>query len=274
MSADDSPSTAEVLRRLKEEMAQQGPRTHKEHHAIETSLSHPYLQSDTKWGFVIIRAAYGPSSDALWAQFLEIFRANVEETLRLEEELDLLPRHEITIIEDETTLAGADSYAARRAFRAWVANDLPQRLRGSYLEELGGLTQVREKLLSNDAHNAPGTTHPASLVPPRWKYCIFVDQDCLRSVAKGPEEPELKDPAMKILTTDWERDEVEVPIEEFTRDWDGGETNDDAEEVGWMYMDMTDYVTVYDRLTGTFAWEEYYQRPYKSYVDDSDSDSE
>ncbi|KAH7553044.1 hypothetical protein J3E72DRAFT_417423 [Bipolaris maydis] len=274
MSADDSLSTAEVLRRLKEEMAQQAPRDHKEHHAIETSLSNPYLQSDTKWGFVIVRASYGPSSDTLWAQFLDLFRANVEETLRLEDELDLLPRHEMTIIENEAALGGADSYAARRAFRAWVANDLPQRLRGSCLEELGGLAQVREKLLSNDAHSAPGTTHPASLVPPRWKYCIFVDQDCLRSVEKGPEEPELKDPALKILTTEWEREEAEVPTEEFTRDWDGGETNDDAEEVGWMYMDMTDYVTVYDRLTDAFAWQEYYQRPYKSYVENSESESD
>ncbi|EMD92634.1 hypothetical protein COCC4DRAFT_163026 [Bipolaris maydis ATCC 48331] len=218
MSADDSLSTAEVLRRLKEEMAQQAPRDHKEHHAIETSLSNPYLQSDTKWGFVIVRASYGPSSDTLWAQFLDLFRANVEETLRLEDELDLLPRHEMTIIENEAALGGADSYAARRAFRAWVANDLPQRLRGSCLEELGGLAQ--------------------------------------------------------ILTTEWEREEAEVPTEEFTRDWDGGETNDDAEEVGWMYMDMTDYVTVYDRLTDAFAWQEYYQRPYKSYVENSESESD
>jgi hypothetical protein len=270
MSSAASLETAEVLRRLQEEMALQGPRDPTQYHRTEASLAHPYLRPDTKWGFVIVRAVYGPSSDAPWAQLLELFRASVSETLRLEDQLELLPRHEITIIEDEATLAGTDSYAARRAFRAWVAADLPQRLRDDCLEELGGLSQVRDKLLSNDAHNAPNTTHPASIVPPRWQYCIFVDQDCLRSVEKGPEDPKLKDPALKILTTDWELQEVEVPTEEFTRDWDGGETDDGAEEVGWMYMDMTDYVAVYDRLTRAYAWQEYYERPYKSYVEDSD----
>jgi hypothetical protein len=68
-------------------------------------------------------------------------------------------------------------------------------------------------------------------------------------VEKGPEDLKLKDPALNILPTDWELEEVEVSMEEFTRDWDGGETDDGAEHVGWMYMDMTDYVAVYDRLT-------------------------
>lgn len=105
--------------------------------------------------------------------------------------------------------------------------------------------QVRNKLLSNDAHNMANTTHPARIVPPRWKYCIFVDQDSLRSVEKGPEDLELKDQ-------------------------DGGETDNDDEEVGWMYMDMKDYIAVYDRLTSPFAWQEHYERPYKSYVESSD----
>jgi hypothetical protein len=37
-------------------------------------------------------------------------------------------------------------------------------------------------------------------------------------VEKGPEDPELKDPVLQILTTDWDLEEVEVPTEEFTRD--------------------------------------------------------
>jgi hypothetical protein len=231
--------TPEVLGQLQETMALQGRKYPKEYHQIDDSLSHPYLQADTKWGFVIVRAVYGPSSDAPWALMLELFRLNVLEALELADQMELLPHHEMTIIEDEATLAGADSYAARRAFRAWVAADLPQRLREDYVEELGGHVQVRDRLLSNDAHYPSNPAHPASLMPPRWIYCIFVHQDCLRSLEKGPKEPEWKDPVLKILTTDWEREEeVEVPTEEFTRDWDGGETDDGGEEVGWMYMDM------------------------------------
>ncbi|KAH7065954.1 hypothetical protein BKA63DRAFT_168022 [Paraphoma chrysanthemicola] len=272
MLSAENLETAEVLKQLQEDLALQGPRYPKQYHRTEESLAHFNLRPDTKWGFVIVRAVYGPSSDALWAQWLELFRTNVSETLRLDDHLELLPRHEITIIEDEATLAGADSYAARRAFRAWAATDLPQRLRNECLEEFGGLTQVRAKLLSNDEYNAPNTIHPASVVPPRWQYCIFVDQDCLRSVEKGPEDPDMQDPALKILTTHFQPEEEEEeaePTEEFTRDWDGGETDDGAEDVGWMYMDMTDYVAVYDRLNDSFAWLEYYERPYKSYVDDT-----
>lgn len=147
MSADDSPSITEIIRQLRESVLKRIPRDHKQHHATETSLTNLYLRPDTKWGFVIVRAAYSPSNDKLWAQFLEIFRAHVEETLEVHDELDLFPRHEFTIIEDGATLGSADSYAARRAFRAWVANDLPQQLRDECLEELGGFAQVREKII-------------------------------------------------------------------------------------------------------------------------------
>lgn len=36
-----------------------------------------------------------------------------------------------------------------------------------------------------------------------------------------------------------------------------------------MYMDMTDYAGVYDRLTSGFSLHEFYERPSKSYVDKS-----
>jgi hypothetical protein len=76
------------------------------------------LLPDTNWGFVIVRAVYGPSSDVVRAQMLELLRDTVSEELTEADQLELLSRHEITIIEDEATLAGADSFAARRAFLA------------------------------------------------------------------------------------------------------------------------------------------------------------
>ncbi|XP_014553014.1 hypothetical protein COCVIDRAFT_108837, partial [Bipolaris victoriae FI3] len=206
--------TAEIIRQMREWGLKRTPRDHKRHHATETSLANPYLQPDSKWSFVIVRTAYGPSNDELWAQFLEILRTRVEYSLQVDDELDLLPHHEITIIEDGATLCSADSYTARRAFRAWVANDLPQQLRGECLEELGGLAQ--------------------------------------------------------ILTTDWElEEEVDVPHMHISRDWEGGETDDVSEEVGWMYMETTEYVDMYDRLTGAFAWHEHYQRPHRNWIENS-----
>ncbi|EUC27405.1 hypothetical protein COCCADRAFT_111795 [Bipolaris zeicola 26-R-13] len=263
-----SETNSEVLRRCQEILAQQES-SPKEYHEIEDKLALTPLQPDTKWGFVIVRAVYGPSSDAPWAQILQLIRAEISESLTKADQSELLSRHEMTIIEDEAMLAGADSsgaaaYAARRAFRAWVADDLPQQLPDNYLEELGGLTQFREQLLINTKHHAD---NPLSIMPPRWRYCIFVDQHCLRSLEGGPKEPELKDPALKILTTDWDGEVTEVPAEKFTEDWDGGETNDDHEDVGWMWIDMTDYAPKYTQLTSAFGWEEYHERPQRDYVE-------
>ena len=71
-----------------------------------------------------------------------------------------------------------------------------------------------------------------------------------------------------MLTTDCVPDRAGAATEDFTRDWDGGETNDECEEIGWMYMDMSHYVPVYDRLVTPFLWYEYYQRVYKGWVHD------
>jgi hypothetical protein len=85
----------------------------------------------------------------------------------------------------------------------------------------------------------------------------------MRSLGTSSEAP---DPALKILTTDWVLDRAGAATEDFTTDWDG-ETNNECEGVGWMYMDMSDYVPVYDCLVTPFLWHEYYQRPYKGWVD-------
>jgi hypothetical protein len=235
-----------MLSPAQEPIAQQEPGHPKQFHQIEDQLARSPILPDTNWGFVIVRAVYGPSSDVAWAQMLELLRDTVSEELTEADHLELLSRHEITIIEDKATLAGADSFAARRAFLAWVAADLPRRLRKEYREE--------------------NTTHPATDMPPRWRYCIFVDQECLRSLEVGPEDLEDKDPALKLLTIDFP-EEAGVPTEEFTRDWEDGETNDDHENVGWMYIDMTDYVGKYSQFTSVFGWEEFYERPQKGYVD-------
>jgi hypothetical protein len=101
-----------------EPIAQQERGYPKQFHQIEDQLACSLILPDTNWGFVIVRAIYGPSSDVAWAQMLELLRDTVSEELTEADQLELLSRHEITIIEDEAKLAGADSFAARRAFLA------------------------------------------------------------------------------------------------------------------------------------------------------------
>lgn len=233
---------------------------------IPNSLSNPHLRPGAPWGFVVVRAIYGASSDVPWARMLDLLRSVVADALELGDDSSLLQRFELTVIEDEATLNSADSYAVRRAFRSWVAEDLPPRLCNDYLEQYGGTMEVRAKLLSNDPWH---DNHPVACAPPRWQYCLFVDEDCLRSLTLSPDCP-----TFKFLTTNWELESQEVPMEEFTYDWVGGETDSGTEDVGWMYLGMDDIVHAYDRCIDPLGWETFYERPYKSWVDDVYGDKE
>jgi hypothetical protein len=257
-----SPGTLEIakfLKKFREEQALLHPEfpTRKAYQDIENSLTHSAILPGAPWGFVVVRTVYSAASDAPWARMLDCLRYNVAETLVLEDQADLLPRHELTIIEDEA-LAGADSHTVRHVFRAWVAKDLTPRLCNT--EEYGGSAQIRAKLASTDAHIPD---HPVACLPPRWIFCLFVDEDCLRSLEKSPS------PCVKILTTDWveaEGEEEDPKTESWEHEWDGGETPDDQEDVGWTYMEVDDYVSWYYHLTDDF-WDTLYSRPYKGYVD-------
>ncbi|KAF2130128.1 hypothetical protein P153DRAFT_385365 [Dothidotthia symphoricarpi CBS 119687] len=227
----------------------------KEYHDIDASLNHYAIRPDAPWGFVVFRTVYGVDSDAPWAHMLKLLRSTVTNSLSLSTRTDLLPRHELTIIEDEEMLTGADAHTVRHAFRAWIADDLTPRLRDP--NKYGGSAQVRSKLLSNDAHDEK---HPVSSLPSRWNFCLFVDESSLRSLDASIGSGS---PVIKILTTDWQEDRVAVVAE----DWEDGETDEDWEEVGWMYMDVREYVDMYNRLDNAFDWRDFYQRPYKGYVD-------
>jgi hypothetical protein len=255
----DTLEAAEFLKEFREKRALSHPGfpTKKEYDDIEHSLTSSHIQPGTPWGFVVIRTAYGAASDAPWARMLECLRSHVADTLVLEDQTDLLPHHELTVIEDEA-LAGAESHTVRHMFRAWVAEDLTPRLCDT--EKYGGSAQVRAKLASTDAHFLD---HPVACLPPRWIFCLFVDEDCLRSLENPSSE------CVKILTTNWvgEEGEDEDPITvTWDHEWDGGETNNDQEDVGWMYMDVTSYVPYYSHLTNSSFWDTIYSRPYKGYI--------
>jgi hypothetical protein len=257
----DTLETAEFLKKFREEWALLHPEysQRKEYHRIERSLTNSDIRPDAPWGFVVVRTAYGAASGAPWAHMLEDLRSNVAQSLVLEDQSDLLPRHELTVVEDEATLASADSHTVRRVFRAWVAEDLTPRLCDT--EKYGGTAQVRAKLASTDAHFP---NHPVADLPPRWIFCLFVDEDCLRSLEKSTFS------CVKILTTDWvkvEGEEEDPVTVAWDHEWDGGETNNDQEDVGWMYMDVADYVPSYSQLTDGHFWDTLYSRPYKGYVE-------
>jgi hypothetical protein len=176
----------------------------KKFHDIDASLNHHAIRPDAPWGFVVFRTVYSMDSDAPWVRMLELLRSNVANTLPLSDRTDLLPRHELTVIEDEETLARADTHTVRHTFRAWVADNLTPRLRDP---DHGGSAQIRAKLLSNDAH---GLKHHMSCLPPMWNFCLFVNEACFRSLDASIGSGS---PVIKILTTDWQEDRAAAATE-------------------------------------------------------------
>jgi hypothetical protein len=177
---------------------------------------------------------------------LEHLRSQVAHSLVLADQTDLLPRHELTIIEDEATLSDADPHTVRRVFCIWVAEDSTPQLCDA--ERLGETTQIRAELISN---NLEGVAHR---LPPRWNFCIFIDEDCLRSL-------DAKFPAGKILTRNWDEEGSEE---------DSENEDEDQEDIRWMYMDgamLPGYVGMYSLLTDLYVWHDFYQRPSEGCVD-------
>lgn len=226
---------------------------------LEESLANSSLRTGMPWGFVVVRTVYGPESDGPWSRMVDFLVDNVAESIALYKQDHLREWHALTIIEDEATLSGADSYAVRRAFRAWIAEDLLPRLTDGTIKQYVGLAQVQSQLLSSDAHHtANNTHHPAAIVLPRWQFCLYVDEDCLRSL-NACINSQYPDPALKLLTTDWAEEEPSKPTESFEfADWDGGETDNEHENVGWRYIELSDYFTQYNALTDASWFDEHY----------------
>lgn len=103
-------------------------RERKELDVIVEGLCDKALRLGALWGFVVFCTVYGPQSDAPFARIIKKLR-DKEELLSDYSQPYLWPRYELTLIEVENTLQGADSQTVRNAFRTWVANDLTPRFK-------------------------------------------------------------------------------------------------------------------------------------------------
>jgi hypothetical protein len=197
----------------------------KEYDEIETSLNDTWLPTDAPWGFVVYRTVYGAEGAEPWARMLSRLRSAVPEAFSSTDQTNILPRHQMTVIEDEEQLAGADSHTVGHLFRAWVADDLTPRLYDT--DAYGGRAAVHAKLLRNDMYDLTDSVLPP--FPPRWNFCLFVDQTCLQDLDAGDA---YRDVSIMLLTTKWQEDRVAKVAE----GWADGETDEPMEEVGWMYI--------------------------------------
>ncbi len=185
-----------------------------------------------KWGYVIYRCDY--ESDVDWREFLKRILYKVRFSLECYNGLDMMDRFDITTFEDKDSLNGASKSAVRKIFNEWT---------------------------SNVVEAEQGTTNRGTAQ--RYRYCIHVDADVLKSVvddAVAPPEPEGRDPGpVNLISKDWEPDPAD-PMAEGEEPVEGSDRHD----VGWMKVAYQSVmVSFYVYLEGCTAWYREYRRPPK-----------
>ena len=232
----------------------------KNHEAFR--LERSWVKPDSPWGFLVYRAVYGKESDEPFQRMLSLLRKSVTDPKyhrmsNLFMPIKVDPDYELTVIEDEQKFAGADTHTIRDAFREWVADDLPPRVR--HLQFAGGIDNIRA-LIKNGWHDSDEYVpdepiHPSLLAPPRWGFCLLVDDFCLRSLNRTTDHPDR--PMVKLVNLLYSRGRCENIAD--------GETDEPEEDVGWMYMYASDFESCYATLHDPAEWdnEVYYCRPSK-----------
>ncbi|KUL89360.1 hypothetical protein ZTR_03662 [Talaromyces verruculosus] len=223
---------------------------------VVKSMKQPHLgQGVDPWGFVIYRCTYG--SDAAWKRMIDLIKSNLKgkaTDLSLNQHpeegwddldvQDLLPRHELTLIEDRDKLDGATSHEVRDHFTKWVQDELIHKVPDAPEEIHRALTNC-----------PPDSLCPEACLGPRYNFCLFVDDICLESLH------EMSTPVMKILWKEPARREPNDRQYDVNPDWEDGETDDWEEDVGWMYIRVDEYFKFYDLFEDDSWWYDFYSRP-------------
>ncbi|KAF2995036.1 hypothetical protein E8E13_000539 [Curvularia kusanoi] len=166
----------------------------------------------------------------------------------------------MTVMEDKERFAGADTHTIREAFQEWVIDDLPPRVRYPDLE--GGIDNIKAILKSrnfddSEDYRPDAPIHPCCQAPPRWSFCLIVDDFCLRTLDYSASHPDR--PMAKLVNLLFLGGRCAIVAD----GWADGETDDHEEDVGWMYMYSSDYESYYALLSDPGEWDTYYIRPSK-----------
>jgi hypothetical protein len=187
------------------------------------------------WGIAIYRTTYKSESD--WEEFLRRFLGRVRKTLEYYEGLDMWDSFRPTVMEDKSRFDGATPTQIRDAFKEWAR---------TACETEQGVTYERAEW----AYGA------------RYRLCILVDEEAVRSVLEIPEER-----LDKLNTTGF----VVMINGRWVPEIAEGEDDDDEyeplygctrEDVGWMkvHYDRAQIVASTTMRDGS-DWDLEYRRP-------------
>lgn len=195
------------------------------------------------WGYVIYRTTY--ESEADWTEFMRRLRAWTEDGMEICNGQDVLDQMAWTIFDDRERFDGADVATIRRHFRAWA-----------------------ETAAQSEQPRRPDGAPAGMGRSPRYRYCIQIDAEALKScVHDAPPPPEIDDDKrgwVKMIEKDW------MLRSEDPR-WAGRELDTTAYEaidgvtaynVGWLKCPFRSVMTEYYMLfQDPNAYTVNYRRP-------------
>lgn len=215
--------------------------------ADPVSVSHVssnFLKPNAPWGLVVYRVSYG--NDAAWERMLAQIREDVNTALEGQQEQ--AQRHELVVMDDRSRFDGAGPDQIRRHFNDWAVDELQRNWSP-------GSTPPPSK---DALLNATDNTDYLYQSGPRYNFCLFVDDICLESLDK------MAIPVAKLVSRRWTQGgEMQQggDSDDENPGWEGGVTNNEFEDVGWMYVQVCDYVDVQSQLEQADDWADVYVRP-------------
>ncbi|KAJ5589665.1 hypothetical protein N7450_003637 [Penicillium hetheringtonii] len=202
------------------------------------------------WGFCIYRCSF--KDNAAWHKILQLIQQRVQKSIERsmppgEERTELLEAHDL-VIHDEPKFNGATSHEVRDHFHSWVAEQLPK---------VVDTPETLQRILESHSEKKRDLPGPEYGFGARFNLALFVDDICLESL------DHMEDPVVKIMYKQWGDLSPEERNYQIDPEWHDGTTDEEQEDVGWMYMSVADYVSTYNRFAWTHMalWHDEYLRP-------------
>jgi len=200
------------------------------------------------WGFVIYRTTY--DSDPDWAEFLRRLRFRMQDEMDFYNGQDILDLFQLTVFDDRALFDGADAATIRGHFQQWAETAYREEQRRGIDASGGEQGEVRMGL------------------SPRYRYCVHVDAEALRSVvhlAPPPEQGDLSATGwVRLINKNWVPRSEHPMFRHRPRDpqvYDAIEGITE-EDMGWVKCPYhTVMVLMYVRLEDVNGWALIYRRP-------------
>lgn len=217
---------------------------------VANEINYRTFKPNGPWGLVVYRTAY--SNDAAWNRMLDELHDSLE-GLPYEPapNPELYHRHRFEIMDDQSQFEGATIDALREKFSAWVRDEY----RINCKDDQRPSDEELDADMAGRLGNLSGGT--------RYNFFLVVDEICLESLDQQcGAVVKLVQRVEGDADDGYSKEEIEEigPRKEYS-EWEGGITEGEFENVGWMYIETSDYVAFQDRLVDAGNWEDEYLRP-------------